>query len=164
MFCEKCGKELPANSKFCSGCGAQIEPVAAEVQETPAAEAVPAPEPEPVPIPAPIPAPPKAEPRMEKEQPTTKPIRVEQNVQYNEKNNLIKPLSIGSYIGMFILLWIPVVNLIVLLVWSFSDTVNINKKNFSIAILIMILIGIILGIVVGILTAVLGSGFYRFYF
>lgn len=24
MFCEKCGKELPDNAKFCDGCGAQI--------------------------------------------------------------------------------------------------------------------------------------------
>lgn len=24
MFCEKCGRELPDNAKFCDGCGAQI--------------------------------------------------------------------------------------------------------------------------------------------
>ena len=25
MYCPKCGKELPDNAKFCSGCGSQIQ-------------------------------------------------------------------------------------------------------------------------------------------
>ena len=24
MFCSKCGKELPDNSRFCTGCGAKV--------------------------------------------------------------------------------------------------------------------------------------------
>ncbi len=37
MFCEKCGKENPAEAKFCEECGAVFEPVAAE--EAPAESA-----------------------------------------------------------------------------------------------------------------------------
>jgi len=33
MFCENCGKELPDNSKFCSGCGAKTEEPAAQPAE-----------------------------------------------------------------------------------------------------------------------------------
>lgn len=43
MFCQNCGKELPDNAKFCSGCGAAVEETVA-VEETevfPSEEAVP---------------------------------------------------------------------------------------------------------------------------
>ena len=32
MFCQKCGKQIPDNSKFCNGCGAQIAYVASSQQ------------------------------------------------------------------------------------------------------------------------------------
>ncbi|MBN2557533.1 MAG: zinc ribbon domain-containing protein [Clostridia bacterium] len=152
MFCEQCGKEIPENSKFCSGCGAKIEPteniLEESMSEPTAAEASYFEEP----------------PRAEPAKPVPPPAPVVQKAQYNDKNNLVKPLSIGAYVGMLILLWIPIVNIIMLLVWSFSDTVNVNKKHLAIAILILALIGIVLGIIFGVLTAILGAGFYRYYF
>ncbi len=164
MFCEKCGNEIPDNSKFCAGCGAKVEPVEVsaesveqvvepvEVSAEPVEQVV-EPESQPAPTKAPEPVPPVA-PKAASTQ----------NIQYNDKGNLIKPLSIGAYIGMFILLAIPIVNLIMLLVWSFSDTVNINKKHFAIASLILLLIGILLAIGGVILMLTMGESFYQFYF
>lgn len=157
MFCEQCGIEIPENSKFCAGCGAKVEPTEPIVQAT-EPEAEPAPTPEPAeapkvqqtpPPPPPVPAP---------------VVNTNQNTSYNNRDNLVKPLSIGAYIGMFILLMIPIVNLIMILVWSFSDSVNINKKHFAIAQLILILIGIVLSIVAAILMVRLGIGFYDLYY
>ncbi|MFO7612916.1 MAG: zinc ribbon domain-containing protein [Clostridia bacterium] len=153
MFCEQCGKEIPGNSKFCAGCGAKVEPAEATAQEAPMAEPA---ETENLSYQEP--------PRAEPARPVPPPAPAVQKTQYNDRTNLVKPLSIGSYVGMLILLWIPIVNIIMLLVWSFSDTVNINKKHLAIAILVMVLIGIVLGIVFGVLTAILGAGFYRFYY
>jgi len=125
MFCEQCGKEIPENSKFCAGCGAAVElaePVAQVVEpeskQAPAAE--------------PIEQPPKAQ--QAPPPPRPQPVSVAQasTAQYSSKDNLIKPLSIGSYIGIIILMAIPIINLIMLLVWSFSDTVNLNKKHYAI--------------------------------
>ena len=96
--------------------------------------------------------------------PPIQPVSPAYSTGYNSKGNLVKPLSIGVYIGMFILLCIPVVNLIMLLVWSFSDTVNINKKHFAIAQLIMILIGILLSICFVIVMFRLGYGWYNWRF
>ncbi len=154
MFCENCGTEIPENSKFCPSCGAKVEDAApadtesSEPEKEAAATETP-PRQEPVQKAAPAPPPPP--------QPRPQPA-----VTYNDKSNLTKPLSVAAYVGMFILLAIPIVNIIMILVWSFSDTVNINKKHYAIAILIMILIGVLLAITLGILTATLGAGFFKF--
>ncbi len=68
-----------------------------------------------------------------------------------------QPLSVGQFLGMILLLVIPLVNIILLFVWGFGDGVNINKKNFARAhlILIGILIGlwIVFGVIIGGLLA-----------
>lgn len=46
------------------------------------------------------------------------------------------PLSAIDYLLMLLLFSIPLVGLILMLVWSFSGTVNINRRNFSRAFLI----------------------------
>jgi len=64
---------------------------------------------------------------------------------------------------MFLLLCIPIVNFILLLVWSFGGNVNQNKKNYARATLLLMVIGVVLsivfgGVLVGILQSVT-SGF-----
>lgn len=65
-------------------------------------------------------------------------------------------MSIGSYIGMFILSAIPVVNLICWIVWLASSNTNKNKKNFIWAQIIMIAISYALVIIAAVVTA--GAG------
>ncbi|MBE6631728.1 MAG: zinc ribbon domain-containing protein [Ruminococcaceae bacterium] len=62
-----------------------------------------------------------------------------------------KPLGTGSFIGMWFLMLIPVVNLILLLVWAFSSRTNFNRKSYARAILIMSVISIVLTAVLVIL-------------
>lgn len=66
------------------------------------------------------------------------------------ENKNYSQVSIGNWILTFILLSIPIVNIVMLFVWAFSSTTRISKKNFAIAALIMMLIAIIGGIAVGI--------------
>ena len=47
------------------------------------------------------------------------------------------PLRTAEFFGFGLLMLIPIVNIILCIVWSFSDKVNINKKNISRACLIM---------------------------
>ncbi|NLZ27351.1 MAG: hypothetical protein GX887_00120, partial [Firmicutes bacterium] len=48
-----------------------------------------------------------------------------------------EPLGVGQYIGMFLLMCVPLLNIIMLFVWSFGSPVNPNRKNFARASLIM---------------------------
>lgn len=47
-------------------------------------------------------------------------------------------MSVGSYISMFILSAIPIVNIICWIVWLISPNTNKNKKNFILAQIIII--------------------------
>jgi uncharacterized Zn finger protein (UPF0148 family) len=75
-----------------------------------------------------------------------------------ETDILNKPISVLGYIGIFLLMCIPLVNLILLFVWAFSKDTNKNKKNFAIASLIMIVVWIVLSIV---LSVVFGAAMYE---
>ena len=55
-------------------------------------------------------------------------------------NRMERPLSVGDWIVVFLLLGIPVVGFILVIYWSFGDNVNINKKNFSKATLLLIVL------------------------
>ena len=47
------------------------------------------------------------------------------------------PLKMSDYLLMFFVACIPLVNLILLLIWSFSSGVNVNRRNYSRAYLII---------------------------
>jgi hypothetical protein len=71
---------------------------------------------------------------------------------------------VGQYIVMFILLSIPLVNIIMLFVWGFGSSVNPNKKNFARASLIMAAIGIVLVVIFwGIIGSLMADLMYDFY-
>ena len=65
-------------------------------------------------------------------------------------------MSVGSYILMFILLSIPVVNVICWIVWLVSPDTNKNKKNYVIANIIISLIFVAIGIIAGVLMTIAG--------
>lgn len=69
--------------------------------------------------------------------------------EYNRDD--ISPLSMGEYLKMLLLMFIPVLNFILLFIWSFSADTNVNKRNFARAYLIVTLINLIL------LTIIYGS-------
>jgi len=134
MFCKNCGKSISDEAKFCNGCGAKTETAQAAANTAPQpsaymppAQAAPVPQTYAPPHPY---APPSA-PASYSPQPGREPLRVIQ------------------YIGMFLLMSIPLVGIILLFVWSFGGSVNLNKKNFARAMLILSAIGLILSIIFG---------------
>ena len=64
----------------------------------------------------------------------------------------IKPLQTWKFIGMFIITAIPVLNLIMVLIWSFSGGFNKNTRSFARAILILWIAGLVLLIVTAIVN------------
>lgn len=66
---------------------------------------------------------------------SSKPVRIENT----------EPLTMGQYLGMMLLLVIPVIGIILLIFWSLSTKTNVNRKNFSRAALIIFILTIVLG-------------------
>ena len=66
-----------------------------------------------------------------------------------------KPISPWGYLGYSILFAIPILGLILLIVFSFSDA-NINRRNYARSIWCALLVGIIITIILVILAALLG--------
>jgi hypothetical protein len=59
-------------------------------------------------------------------------------------NNENKPVTIGDWIITFILLAIPVINVIMLLVWALGSSAHPSKKTYAQAVLILGLLGLAL--------------------
>lgn len=75
---------------------------------------------------------------------------------YQDTHN--EPLTVGSYLLMFLVMALPFINLIMLFVWAFGDS-NLNRKNFAKAGLIMIVISIVLSFV---FAALMGTVMMQF--
>jgi hypothetical protein len=58
-----------------------------------------------------------------------------------------EPLSIKEWFLTLFIAWIPLVGLIMMLVWAFDSTTNVNKKNFAKAYLLWTVVGIALAII-----------------
>ena len=69
-----------------------------------------------------------------------------------------KPVSVGDWIITFILLGIPVVNLIMLIYWAVSSTTNPSKQNYARAALIIGAVVIVLAIIIGVIGGLAGLG------
>lgn len=73
-------------------------------------------------------------------------------------------MSVGEYIGLFILSAIPVVNIICWIVWLCSSKTNKNKKNYIIANIVIWVIGMLLGIIASVVISTAGAAaFASFY-
>ncbi len=182
MFCEKCGAKFPENSRFCVSCGAKIGGQAAAPGTAQPAIPIFSPPPPPPPPgyqPAPRQAAPSAPPVYRpaaQPPPSSSPRPSPGSVVQGPPSYAPQPsygtgasagdevLSVGQYIVMFLLLCIPIVNVILLFVWSFGSATPLNKKNFARAALIMGAISVILwiiagGAIMGILGGITG-GYY----
>ena len=128
MFCTKCGKENPENTKFCGSCGTEIGNTNPTPQ--PVGQAVNQPQP-------------------------SNPIQ--NNTNNQPSNEEIKPkndskyavVSVGEFFGSMLLMAIPVIGWIFAIVWACGGTKKVNKANLARATLINIVITICIWFAVG---------------
>ena len=145
MFCENCGNKLPDGAKFCGGCGAKTEPV--QPAYTAAEEPAPA-----------RPIPPPAYASSVRAEPSYQQAYTPQQPSAYSGRGGSDPLRVGQYIGMLLLMCVPILNIILLFMWSFGGSVNLNKKNYARAMLIVCAIGLILSIIFGAaLSSIIGE-------
>lgn len=163
MFCENCGIQLAEATRFCPSCGTKIE---APPVDTAAVQS-PAPPPPPpgyeASVQTPPPPPPACKPAVQAASPPPQSY-VPQPAYGIQAQPGSEPLRVGQYIGMFLLMCIPILNIILLFVWSFGSSANLNKKNFARASLILSAIMLIFwliagGLIMGALESIVG-GYY----
>lgn len=116
-YCTKCGTQVAEGVKFCTSCG------------TPMGVAQP-PQPQPQP------------PQPQYQQPYQQPPYGQP---YPQQAYTEEPISTGSYMLMFLLLMIPIVNLLCLIVWACGGSNKKNKVNLSRAMFFWMLIGAVIG-------------------
>ena len=83
----------------------------------------------------------------------------------NDYNNLpdeYRPISRWGYFGYEILFSIPIVGFIVLLVFSFGGTKNVNLRNFARSYFCFLIVIVIFAIIVAIIggAAAVGATYY----
>ena len=156
MKCTSCGAELAEGTVFCTSCGTKVS--------QPAAPEIPAPVAAPVAPMAPSPAPqPQAAPPMPAPQPSYQmpayqapPQPAPQTNVYVQPQVNTTPISPLGYIGYNLLFGLPLIGIIMIFVFSFSNG-NINRKNFARSYLIVYAVFLVLGILGFLLTLLLGA-------
>ncbi len=63
------------------------------------------------------------------------------------ENENYRPVSVGEWMVTYLLMFIPLVNLIMLFVWAFGGNAPVSKANWAKASLIWILISIVFYII-----------------
>jgi hypothetical protein len=146
MKCSHCGSEINEGEMFCSSCGAPVENQQAQSSQKQYGQA---------------PYSQGAAPQMNQSsygQPQYGQMPNNQNYQNNQNNQAgfdYTPISMWGYFGYEILFSIPCIGLILLLVFSFGGTKNINLRNFARSYFCFLIVAVIItAIVVSIVGAV----------
>lgn len=160
MNCPQCGVELSLEgAKFCQECGNALTHTGGQAEAATTIEVAVQP-----PIATPPPQPVQQAHTPAAEQVTPQPVQnapAQQKVQQSQSTDINprdKVYGIGGFLGTLLLLLIPIANIVLLIIWAVSGTVNRNKKNFAIAYLILLVIMIGIGIVFSTTFAALLTG------
>ena len=88
----------------------------------------------------------------------TNPQPVYQQPVYQKNDGLdYTPISMWGYLGYQLLFAIPCVGFILLLVFSFGGTKNINLRNFARSYFCLLIIGVVLALILTFFIAMLGA-------
>ncbi len=118
-ICRRCGASVKEDDKFCMVCGADLEKTRVDETQYRTQQT-------------------QQEHQEQQEQQTGGTWQ--KQAPKNTEEVLHKPLSFGEYLLLFLVLAIPILNIILLLVWSFSKEENTNRKNFARAALIYVVV------------------------
>ena len=78
---------------------------------------------------------------------------MENNSRVNGCND--EHMTVGKWIGTFLLMLIPIVNIVLMFVWAFGSNVNRSKKTYFQAQLIMM--GILLALYFVVIVFIIGA-------
>ncbi len=158
-YCVKCGAQLADNARFCTSCGADQGTMEQPVEQAQPQYGQPYAQPAPV------------QPSYQQQgytqasysQPAyTQPgYDARQSAAPKPMEAVVPPMGTWGYVGSMLLLWIPVVNLILAIVWAAGGTSNVHRRNFARAWLIVAAIAIVLSILLSTAMFSMIAGFMQ---
>ena len=143
-FCTNCGATLDDDKKFCTECGASVN-------EAPAGAAAPPPQAAPQPQAAPVYAQ-TATATMPPPQSAYQPAAAYGGDMAPAKGSKYEPITTKGFIGIMLLMCIPIVGQILMIVWALGGCRKINKRNLARASLILMLVMMLLTALLGFLA------------
>lgn len=138
-FCTQCGTNVPDGVKFCTSCG---KPMDVAPQKEPAMVAQ---------VAGPQTAPasyPSAAPITPAPQVVSAPMPVGGDAP-PAKGSKYEPISTGGFIGIMLLMCIPIIGQILMIVWACGGCRKVNKRSLARASLIMLVVGIVISLLLG---------------
>ncbi len=142
MVCQNCGTACADGTRVCPNCGTVL------VAPTYTAPQQPAPQPA-------YTASNYGQPSYQPAAPAA-PYAPQPQTNVYVQSNLEEPVTIKEWIITWLLLCIPIANIILPFVWAFDSSTKKSKSNFFKAYLIWMLIGIVVGIIFAIIMAIAG--------
>jgi len=143
-FCLNCGSPVEENSTFCTACGTAMEAAPAATQTQPAAAP-----------PQQAASPYQQDTKQQYQQQQSYQQAAPQYTQSNyaaemppAKGSIYEPISVLGYIGISLLMCIPIVGIVLALYWAFKSK-KVNRRNFARAMLIMMVVAMIISLIFG---------------
>jgi len=146
-ICKQCGAPLEEGNKFCMTCGAPAEAAMEQPAPQQQSQAYQASQPQQAYTAQQtyqVPQQPAGKQQKQKKQKT---VYIDPNAP--GPNSPYEPITTKGYIGIALLMMIPIVGQILMIVWACGGCRKINKRNFARAMLIMMVIALILSLVIG---------------
>jgi len=89
----------------------------------------------------------------------------QQQPSYQQNDGLdYKPIGMWGYLGYEILFALPCIGFILLLVFSFGGTKNVNVRNFARSYFCLFIIALVLGVIIGAFVGMLGFASFSYGF
>ena len=162
-FCTGCGMELTDGLMFCTGCGTKV-PEDAPVEAPAVKEEIPAEE-KVVKEPVTVQAQPEQQqqyipPQQQPPQQTayTPPPLPREILDSDIKGTKYEPISAWGFIGIMLLMCIPIVGILLVIIWACGGCRKLCKRSLARATLIMTAIGLVISLIIGIAA----GGFINF--
>ena len=128
MKCPFCGSEQEDTARFCTDCGKYMGSA----------------EPEAVAAPATIPAASENQTNQEKFREFANQVQAKAEEPQPSDDSPWATIGIWGWIGILLLMQIPIVNFVLVIVWSFGGTTKRVKQNYARATLIIGLVSVII--------------------
>ena len=143
-FCTNCGATLDEDKKFCTECGASVNEAPAGAAPPPSPPPQSAPQPQAAPVYAQT-----ATATMPPPQSAYQPAAAYGGDMAPAKGSKYEPITTKGFIGIMLLMCIPIVGQILMIVWALGGCRKINKRNLARASLIMMVVALVISFLIG---------------